>query len=462
MSTKQLIDLSEKAVKVAIKKGADQAQAASFMLDGALTRFANSQIHQNVASKNGGISIKVILNKKIGTLLVNTLDEDKIGDAVEKTLKIAKVTPPNKDFKSLPKPEKWTPIKGAFDPKIAACTADFRAEKVRDIIQTAHSESKQVKAVAGSYSTGSVCFAVSNSLGVSASAQVSLASVNATVISEADGSQGFSSAEQYSRFVKEIDHIHVAERAAEKSVKSVKPIMFQPGEYEAVLAPRAVATFIGYLGFMGFSATTYQDGESFVKYHLGEQAFDEKLTVKDDSRDPLTLYALPIDGEGVPKKPLKLIDKGVVSEKSICYDSFTAGKEKGKKSTGHSPPPVLPFFGPMRPIPMNSIVTPGDASIEEMIEDTKHGVFVTRFHYTRPVDPTRAILTGLTRDGTFLIENGKLSKPIMNLRYTDSMLSALRNIPMIGKELERTSEAAVVTVPAMKLQKLRFTGVTQY
>jgi predicted Zn-dependent protease len=459
MSTKQLLEISEKAVKVALKKGAGQAQVASFLMDTALTRFANSQIHQNVASKGGGVAIKVITNKKIGTMRANTLDERKIEDAVEKALNIARVSPPNKDFRSLPSPQKWTPIRRAFDPETAACTAEFRADKVKDMIDKAHSKSARIKAVAGSFSTGSSSFAISSSLGVSAHAQISLASVNVTAISEATGSQGFGSDEQHSRFVKELDHTHVAEEAAEKSVRSVKPIKIQPGEYETVLSPRASATFVSFLGYMGFSATTYQDGQSFVKYHLGEQVFDEKLTVKDDSRDPLTLYAVPVDGEGLPKKQLKLIDQGVVSEKSICYDSFTAGKEKGRRSTGHAPPPIMMFFGPMRPFPINMIAGSGDASTEEMIEDVKHGVFITRFHYTNPVDPTKAVLTGLTRDGTFLIENGELSQPVMNLRYTDSMLTALKKIDMIGKEPQRTGDT---TTPAMKLKKLRFTGVTEY
>ena len=459
MDTKMLLDLSRKTVKVALKKGADQAQASSYLLDEALTRFANSQIHQYVASRTGGIIIKVVTKKKIGTLSINTLDEQQLDDAVEKALNIARVTPPNKDFKSLPKPQKWTPIKGTCDQKTAICPASLRADKVKSIIQTAHSKSKHVKAVAGSYSTGSTSFAVSNSLGVSASAQLSLASVNVTVISEVAGSQGFGSAEQHSRFMKEINHIRASEEAAETSLRSVKPERLEPGEYEVVLSPRALATFVFFLSYIGFSATTYQEGQSFVKYHLGEQVFDHKLTVKDDARDPLSLYTMPFDGEGVPKKSMKLIDEGVVSEESICYDSFTAGKEKGKKSTGHLPPPIIGYFGPPRPIPTNLIVHSGDASVDEMIEDTKRGVYVTRFHYTNPVDPTKAILTGLTRDGTFLIEKGKLSRPVMNLRYTDSMLSALKVIPMMGKEQRRIDST---TTPAVKLQKLRFTGATQY
>jgi predicted Zn-dependent protease len=232
-----------------------------------------------------------------------------------------------------------------------------------------------------------------------------------------------------------------------------------PGDYEVVLSPRAVAALLLYLGYIGFSATPYQDGQSFVEYHLEEQAFDEKLSVKDDARDPLTLYSVPIDGEGVPKRTMKLIDKGTVSEDSICYDSFTAGKEKDKTSTGHTVPPVSRFYPYSRPLPINMMASPGDASTEDMIADTKYGIFVTRFHYTNPLEPTKAVLTGLTRDGTFLIEKGELSRPVKNLRYTDSMLSALTEVPMIGRELARIGET---TAPAMKLKRLRFTGATKY
>ena len=459
MITQRLLDTTEKTLKLALREKVDQAQATAFMFDTALTRFANSQIHQNVASKRGGVALKVVIGKKIGTLRVNTFEEKQIKDAVKRVVEIAKVSPPNNDFKSLPEPEKWTSVEKAFDSETAVCSPDFRAERVGEIIKTAHSKSKIVKAVAGSFSTGSVAYAISNSLGISAWAKMSLTAVNVSVISESKDSQGFGSAEQFSRFVKDIDHIRAAEEAAEKSVHSVNPIKISLGEYEVVLSPRAVSTFISFLAYIGFSATPYQDGESFVKYHLNEQVFDEKLSIKDDARDAETLYALPTDGEGVPKKTVRLIDRGVVSEKSICYDSFTAGKEKGKKSTGHLLPPIGAFYPYPRPIPINLIAEAGDASIEEMISETKHGIFVTRFHYTNPVDPTKAVLTGLTRDGTFLIEKGEITKPIMNLRYTDSMLSALKDIRMVSKKREIIDDT---TVPALSLRKLRFTGVTEY
>lgn len=457
MVTKRLIEIAERTIKLALEHEVDQAQAAAFYVDSALTRYANSQIHQNVASKKGGVALKVVIGKKVGTLRANSLEKKQIEDAIEKVVKIAEVTFPNKDFKSLPKPIKWTMIRGTFDKKTAQCTPDFRAEKVKEAIETAHSKSRLVKAVAGSFFTGSFAFAIANSLGVLAWARISSASMQTTVISKAKGSQGFGSAEQHSRRMKDIDPIKIGGQAAEKSIKSVNPKKITLGEYEVILSPRAVGVLFMYLGYIGFSATSYQDGESFVKYNLGKRVFDKKLDLRDDPRNTKTLYSFPVDGEGVPKKKMQLVERGKVSIKSICYDSLTAGKEKGKKSTGHALPPTFGFSG--RPMPFNLLVASGDVSMEEMIQETKRGIFVTRFHYTNPVEPTKAILTGLTRDGTFLIEKGEITKPVMNLRYTDSMLSALKEIPMIGKKRKILEE---VTTPAMKLEKLRFTGVTQY
>ncbi|MCD6241423.1 TldD/PmbA family protein [Candidatus Bathyarchaeota archaeon] len=458
MVVERLVEIAEKCVKETIKLGASQAQANTFLIDNALTRFANSQIHQNVASKIGGIIVKAILpDKRIGTFRANTLEEGEIGKIAETAIKMAKSAHPNEDFKSLPEPEPWTPIQGAFDSETASCTPDYRAEKVREAIETAHGKSSIVRAVAGYFSTSAIHFAVANSLGVSAYASLTTASMKTTVISEENGSEGFGTAEKYSRYIKDINPTILAEDAAEKSVKSVKPIKVQPGEYAVVLSPLAVATIFSYLGYIGFSAVPYQNGVSFVNYFKNQQVFDSKINVKDDARDPRTLFMTPVDGEGVPKKALNLIKNGVVSEESICYDSLRAGKEN-KKSTGHSFPPLTrELFD--QPIPFNIIVEPGDSTVEEMIRETRHGIFVTYLHYVNPVEPAKAILTGLTRDGTFLIENGEITKPIVNMRFTDSMLSALKDVPLIGKNVEIIEET---TAPPMKLNKLRFVGISAY
>jgi len=460
MSFEQVLEISERTLRLALKENVDQAEATAFLFDSARTRFANSQIHQNVASKSGGVTVKVVIGKKIGFMRTDVLEAQQIEDTVRQAIKIAKVTPENEDFKSLPQPEKWEPLKDAFDEDTANCSPEYRAEKVKEAIDLAHSKSPLVKAVAGSLLSGSYLFAVTNSLGVSAWAKMSLASMNITVISEKTESEGFGYAEQNSRYVKHIDPVRLATQASEKSVNSMNPIKISPGEYEVVLSPLAVSSLFFFLSFIGFSATSYQRGESFVKYQLNKQVFDDRLSTKDDASDRRTVFKLPIDGEGIPKKLVPLIDKGVVSEESICHNTLTASREN-RRSTGHAlPTGLIKMMTPM-PLPINILVYPGTASIDEMIEETKHGIFVTRFHYTNPVDPTKAILTGLTRDGTFLIDNGELTKPIRNMRYTDSMLSALKRISMLGKELE-SIQLGIVTAPGMKLEKLRFTGVTEY
>jgi len=457
MDTERLKEIAERTVQYCIKQKVDQAQVSAFLTDEALTRFANSQIHQNVAAKSGGVIIKTVLNKQISTVRVNTLEEEEIKKAAVQAVKIAKASLPNKGFKSFPKPEKWTPIKGAFDKETAECDPKYRAKKVKEAIETAHSRSKKVKAVAGFYSSESMAFAVANSLGVSAWASLSMASMKTTVISKSGASEGFAAAVKYSRRVRDIDPSVLAADAAEKSVKSLNPVKIDPGEYEVVLSPVAVAYLLMYIGF-GFSAAAYQDGQSFVKYNLGKKVFDSKLSVSDDAHDSKSLFAVPVDGEGVPKKALKLIDRGVVSEKGLCYNSFTAGKEN-KKSTGHAPMPTGVGSWSDRPAPFNMIVKAGSATLEKAIAETKHGIFVNTVHYVNTVEPAKVVLTGLTRDGTFLIEDGELSKPIVNMRFTDSMLSAFSDVPMVGKRLEMVS---ATTVPFMKLDKLRFVGVSAY
>ncbi len=457
MDLERLKAVAETTVDFAVKHKVGQAQASVFLSDSALTRFANSQIHQNVAEKSGAVAIKVVLDKKISTVRVNTLEQKAVEKAVLQAIKIAKASSPTKDFKSLPKPEKWAPVKGAYDKRTAECDPAFRAEKVKEAIEAAHSKSSKVRAVAGYLSTEAMGFAVANSLGVLAWADLTGTAMKTTVMSRSGESESSSSAEIHSRRVKDVDPKALADDAADKSVRGLNPVKIEPGEYVVVLSPTAVSTLLLFIGFVGFSANAYQDGQSFVKYSLNQQVFDSKLTVVDDATDPKTMYATPVDGEGVPKKPMELVRKGVVSEKSICHNSFTAGKE-GRRTTGHAPPAFAEYYGD-RPGPGNMIMKAGNATLEEAIEDTKRGIFVNTVHYVNPAEPTKMILTGLTRDGTFLIEKGEMSRPIVNLRFTDSMLSALKEIPMIGRQLKTFS---ATTVPMVKLRKLRFVGVSAY
>jgi predicted Zn-dependent protease len=212
------------------------------------------------------------------------------------------------------------------------------------------------------------------------------------------------------------------------------------------------------MAYTGFSAVAFQEGRSFLCGKLGEQIVDPRISIWDDG---LSLEGLPqpFDFEGVPKQRVDLIQEGIA--RGVVYDSYRAGKEQGQASTGHALPPTFT----MGPLPLNAFFGPGDATIEEMIASTERGIYVTRFHYTRPVEPSKVVITGMTRDGTFMVENGEIAYPIKNLRFTQGYLEALNHVEMVGKEsrlLAGWSALFRSTVPALKLGRFNFTGATEF
>jgi len=457
MSCEHLLEIAERGVRLALGRGVNQAQTSVFLLQGGLTRFANSTIHQNLTSRRGEVLVKVVLeDNRIG--LFGTSLMERLEEAVERAVRLAKASNPNREFKSLPEPEAWRPIEDSFDDETARCTPDERAKRVKTAIETAHDRSPDVKAVAGRLYTNAIHIAVANSLGVSASTALTEAGMKVTVISRRAGSEGFGTAEGYSRRMRDIDSGSLAEEASEGSVGSLNPRRVPLGEWEVILSPLAVGALLRVLSYTAFSARAYIEGRSFIRYHLGERVFDEKLTLRDDPRDPRSLYALPFDGEGVPKEALTLVDGGVVDEESLCHDSLTAGV-MNRRSTGHALPPFTRYPGRSMPIPIDMILEPGDSSLEEMMKETRRGLYITTLHYVNPVKPSEAILTGLTRDGTFLVEGGEIAGPVVDMRFTDTLLSALREVPLIGRKVKTLAGSAT---PPLKLRAFRFVGYTTY
>jgi predicted Zn-dependent protease len=191
---------------------------------------------------------------------------------------------------------------------------------------------------------------------------------------------------------------------------------------------------------------------------LGQQIVDPRISIWDDGLDPTGL-PLPFDFEGVPKQRVDLIEEGIA--RGVVYDSYRAGKEEAKTSTGHA----LPAPNTFGPFPLNTFLAPGQGALEEMIASTERGIYVTRFHYTRPVDPTRVTITGMTRDGTFFVENGEIAYPVKNLRFTQSYLDALNHVDSIGSEtriLQGMGGLGRNSVPALKLAEFSFTGATEF
>ncbi|NHJ83862.1 MAG: TldD/PmbA family protein [Asgard group archaeon] len=446
-----LLEKGHFALKEAEKLGATQAEVHIELNNNALTRLANSVIDQNVAERHATVMTIVYIGKKKGSTDVEVFDNESIAKAVADAVKIAKISPEDTDFKSLPEPRKLAPIplSELISKNTVAVDPEKRADFAITAINTAHEVDKRINAVAGAISHGIGESVVLNSLGVEAYSAFSYSNIGLTALAE-DGREqaaGWSSDNNI-----DFTKLHVekvATIAAEKAAKGFGMQYIEPGEYEVVLEPAAVGGLIFFMVFYGFNAQMYQDYISFLRDKIGEKIFSEKLNLWDDAYDKRLTYRTFFDDEGMPKQKLDLVKNGVAT--NLAYDTKTAGKD-GVETTGHN----AKFRGRSVPFPGHLLISEGDATVDEMIAETKNGILVTHFHYQNAVDPTKAVLTGLTRDGAWYIKDGEIQFPLRTLRYTDSALSFLKNIDMIGKYSEiRDTQPRV---PAFKLPKFQITG----
>jgi predicted Zn-dependent protease len=282
-----------------------------------------------------------------------------------------------------------------------------------------------------------------------------MADINTVVMS----GEGSGHAARTTMDVNEIDGVEVANEAIEKARRNVGQIEIQPGEYDVVFQDYAVADILDFFSYLSFGAQAVQEKRSFMAGRFGEKVMGENISIWDDGLSPETLPN-PFDFEGVPKQRVTFVEDGVARD--VVWDTYTAGKEgDGRESTGHA----LPAGNTFGPIPSNLFLRTGDApSIDELVASTKRGVLVSRFWYTRPVHPLKVIVTGMTRDGTFLIENGEVTSPIRNLRFTQSYLDAMNNVEAIGRTatLQQSDILGVNRVPPIKIRGWTFTGVSEY
>jgi PmbA protein len=249
--------------------------------------------------------------------------------------------------------------------------------------------------------------------------------------------------------------LEVAEIAVRKAIAAQNPEAIEPGEYTVILEPAAVADMLMFLGFLGFSALAAQEGRSFMCGQIGSRVMGDNITIWDDGLDPAGL-PMPFDFEGVPKEKVVLIDRGIAS--GFVHDSATASQED-RLSTGHA----LPAPNTYGPMPINLFMAPGDSTLDEMISSTERGILVTRFHYTNPVHPVKVIITGMTRDGTFLVENGRVTRPVRNLRFTDSVPRAFSEVLSMSRERKlQAGYFGGALVPSMKVGRFAFTGATEF
>ncbi len=450
MITKERVqEVLEKCLKLA---SADQAEVVVMGGDTYLTRYATNYIHQNTAESNAEVFVRAIFGKKIGVATTNALDDESLGRAVRQAEAIAMVQPDVPDFNSLPTKEDAggpTPPM-VFSERTAGFTPDERAAAVGRI--TAMSAKRGFEA-AGAFTTAVLKLGVANSLGVRRYGEATRATLTAIVM----GPTGSGYADGMDVDAGKVKVDQVAETAVRKCRDAQDPVATEPGDYEVILEPAAVADLVSYLGYLGLGSLAYQEGRSFMTGRLGQKITGEKFTLWDDGQDPAG-FPTPFDFEGVLRQKVLLIENGVA--KNVVYDTYTAGREAGKKTTGHALPPMMHYGA----LPLNMFIRPGDARLEDMVKAAKRGLLVTRFHYTNPLHPVLTTLTGMTRDGTFLIEDGRIKGPVKNMRFTNSILEALEGIEAISKEtaLSEAWGLGALSAPAMYLRKFTFTGATQF
>ncbi len=425
---------------------ADQTEVLITVDETGLTRFANSAIHQNVLESNAEVRVRAVLGKKIGVATSNSLDPTALRQLVDNAIAAARRQPENPDFVSLPQPKPNQRL-NACDDRTASCTPEERAEAVRAMCALAID---QGLSAAGALETAVREYSVANSLGVFGYDTQSTASVSTVMM--ADTGSGY--AERNSVFFNALEPEEVAREAIDKALRSRYPVDLPPGEYVTLLEEYAVAEMLFYLGYMGLGALAVQEGRSFMNGRFGQQIVDPRVSIWDDGWDPRG-FPWSFDFEGVPRQRVEMIAAGVAN--AVVYDSYTAFKE-GKESTGHA----LPAPNPYGPLPLNLFLGTGEATKEQMLRSVDRGLWVTRFHYVNVVHPTQTILTGMTRDGTFLIEKGEIVGPVKNLRFTQSVLDALSAVRMIGKEAKFCHPEASAVVPALLVDRFRFTGATEF
>jgi len=461
-----LQEISSFITNKALELGADESEAVTYSEEYSTTRY-NNFIHQNIATKNFGIYITVVVERnKMASILISSSEKSRIKEALRKVIKIARISRADPNYKHLPTLRKVDAIPNLCCKKTVELPPVEKAEKVRMIIDSGLDYDKRIHTIAGYFVNGHRQVALANSHNIDLFYDFSIAELQVNSISSDMESTGTGYSAKLCRDITNLDYDGLVIEAVENSVLTLKPKKIQPDEYKVVLKPYAVATLLGILGD-GFSSESVREGNSFVANKLGQQIFDEQLTIVDNGRDKASATATPFDGEGVPKKSITLVKKGVIE--SFCYDTYTANL-LGRESTGHKPQKIDRQAGCIyrNPIPMNQIILPGSSSLDDLISEIKEGILITRLDYVKFVSESEAVLSGMTRDGTYLIRDGEIRHPVKNLRFTDSMLKALSNITAIGdistveKRLkEHTGLLSSVTVPAISLDSLKFTGISQ-
>jgi predicted Zn-dependent protease len=444
------LELAERAVQLAEGDGVEavvQAERSGF------ARFAGSEVHQPTLIENESVFLRVVRSRRIGAAAGNRVDDAGLRELAERAGAAADASPEDPDLPELAGGAELPDVDG-FDDETAGLGPDDQARLAAEAIAAAAG-----MPVYGFFTSGTATTAVVTSAGFSGEATSTDAM--ALALAATDTSSGY--AEETAWAVRNVDPSSVAREAVEIAAKTADAGQVEPGSYRAVLAPCALGELLQYFAFDTFSGLALLEERSYLTGRLGERHFDEKVSISDDPLDPRGLPK-PFDFEGVPKERVPLVERGVL--RGAVWDLASAAKAgNGRRSTGHAAPPALRRWGPL---PFALSLAGGEAdSVDELAELVGDGIYVTRLHYLGIVEPRHGILTGMTRDGTFRIRDGKLAEPLYNLRFTVAVPDVLADVPGLTRETTLVNEAAFyderfaygALVPAIATARFDVTGV---
>jgi PmbA protein len=426
--------------------GADETEVQVDETIEALTRFANNAIHQNVAEHGFTVSIRTVVEGRTARATTNRLDEDSLRSAVESSLQLAYGQPKVRGRLAMPGQQRYRKVN-----RFARATAEILPdERARAVKQACDLAIRNGQVAAGIFSSGQSQLALGNSRGLFAAHRQTGAEFSITMQDDAATSWAKGNAGN----VRHLDPQALATRASKKAGMAKDAQELPPGKYTVILEPAAVLDLVGFL-FYDFAATALEDQRSCLTKRMGKQLFGKNISIVDDVYHPLQLGA-PFDGEGIPRQRVSLVDGGV--PRYLVYSRGSAKKAR-KRPTGHG----LALPNEYGEAPMNLVFGGGDSSVEEMIAGTDRGLLVTRVWYIREVDPYEKVMTGMTRDGLFLVEKGKVVSAVRNFRFNQSLIELLQNVEAMSPALRATAEEAFeMVVPAMKVSSFHLAEPTKF
>jgi PmbA protein len=442
---------------------ADEVEGLFYGGRSALTRFANNTIHQNVAEENYGVSVRTVFGGRTARATTNRFDDQSLKDVVKASEDLARVQEPDADLLPMPNAGEGARATQAVPSRhfaeTAAVTPEQRAVGVGKIVAIAQ---RHKLTTAGIFSSSESIEAIFNSRGLSNWHTQTSAEISITML--APDSSGWQKSN--SPNVANLDPKALAEIAAKKAVESAGPREIAAGKYTVILEPSAVLDMSGFM-FFDFGGLAILDQRSFLNNRIGKNLFGENISVWDDVAHPLQ-SGPSFDGEGLRRQKVQLVERGVV--KRLVYarasaekmrKSEDAGKVGPIEASGHG----FPIPNEMGEGPMNIVFEPprDPRTVDHMIASTERGILVTRLWYIREVDPYEKILTGMTRDGTFLVENGKVVCGVRNFRFNQSLIEMLSNVEQMSTPVRTSGEESFdMVVPAMKVRDFNFTEVTKF